>query len=372
MNRPYFALVLLALAGMPLASCTFITDAAIEGRVRCPDERDGTACGNELDDGVERVCVASTCVEKRCGDGFVDSMNGEECDDGNELTLDGCAPVSCTFECQVDLDCDDGLACSGTETCDVVTHACVPGTPVACVPSDACHASVCDEQTVTCIEARLDDADGDGHTSLALRPSCGDDCNDADPDVYPGRVETCGDGKDNNCAAGTSDEATLTWYADCDGDDYALAGANSLTTCAMPATTAAVTGCGHENGSWTNRVPNAQNTRDCSDVTADAHPDDPNVAFDNVPFRTGMVPVANNYDWNCDLTGEKGITNTQVTTSCFVSCSGLCFNWCTSGWTAAVAPACGAMNQPFRQGACTASCSTCATCVATTRNQTCR
>ncbi len=374
MHRPYFAIISLAFAGVALASCTFITDGAIEGRVRCPDQADGTVCGNELTDDIERVCVAGACVEKRCGDGFVDSANGEECDDGNEVALDGCAPVSCAFECDVDLDCDDGLACSGAETCDVATHACVPGTPVACTPSDACHTSACEEETVTCVETRIDDVDGDGHSSLALRPTCGDDCNDADPDIYPTHIEVCGDGKDNNCVAGTTDEATLTWYADCDGDDYALTGATNMTTCAMPATTGAVTGCGHDNGSWTNRVPNAQNTRDCSDASALAHPDDPNVSFDDVPYRTGTVPVVGGYDWNCDLAWDKGLTAHSISTSCKLPCSGLCFNYCASAWNLSYAPSCGAVNQPFREGACSGPllCMTCASCTVTVRSQTCR
>ncbi len=37
----------------------------------------------------------SNCVEPRCGDGLVDG--GEDCDDGNNLALDGCS-ASCTRE----------------------------------------------------------------------------------------------------------------------------------------------------------------------------------------------------------------------------------------------------------------------------------
>ncbi|MBI5502059.1 MAG: putative metal-binding motif-containing protein [Deltaproteobacteria bacterium] len=40
------------------------------------------------------------------------------------------------------------------------------------------------------------DADGDGHPAS----DCGgDDCDDADPDIYPGAPDACGDGRDTNC-----------------------------------------------------------------------------------------------------------------------------------------------------------------------------
>ncbi|MDQ7787816.1 MAG: MopE-related protein [Thermodesulfovibrionales bacterium] len=60
-----------------------------------------------------------------------------------------------------------------------------------------------------------DDADGDGHY---IRESCktpNDDCNDDDPAVYPGAHELC-DGKDNNCD-GVIDEGCCE---DKDGDGY--------------------------------------------------------------------------------------------------------------------------------------------------------
>jgi hypothetical protein len=40
------------------------------------------------------------------------------------------------------------------------------------------------------------DLDGDGYLSVATG---GDDCDDADPSVHPGALESCADGKDNNC-----------------------------------------------------------------------------------------------------------------------------------------------------------------------------
>src|SRR5262249_1515651 len=39
------------------------------------------------------------------------------------------------------------------------------------------------------------DADGDG----VFAPPCGTDCDDADPKNFPGNLEDCTDGRDNNC-----------------------------------------------------------------------------------------------------------------------------------------------------------------------------
>jgi cysteine-rich repeat protein len=101
-----------------------------------------------------------------CGNGVPEQ--GEECDDGNLVALDGCE-VGCTLSCVSDgsaRDCSDENACNGLETCSV-EHRCVAGTPLA--------------DGVDC---------GDGKVcvgQLCLQPSCGDgqaqgaeECDDGD------------------------------------------------------------------------------------------------------------------------------------------------------------------------------------------------
>ena len=81
------------------------------------------------------------------------------------------------------------------------------------------------------LDCSLNDADGDGSS----RPA---DCDDANPNIYPGAVEVC-DGVDNNCD-GTIDSADPnitgepTWYFDND-DDGQGDPSSALVTCIPPA-----------------------------------------------------------------------------------------------------------------------------------------
>jgi hypothetical protein len=58
-------------------------------------------------------------------------------------------PPACVV-CSSDAQCDDGLACNGTETCDLGTNLCVAGTPVVCDDGNECTADVCVEPLGTC------------------------------------------------------------------------------------------------------------------------------------------------------------------------------------------------------------------------------
>jgi hypothetical protein len=73
------------------------------------------------------------------------------------------------------------------------------------------------------------DADGDGFPAS-------EDCDDSDPDVFPGNSESC-DEKDNDCD-GLIDENdaldALTWYADTDNDGYGDPDGATLVSCDAP------------------------------------------------------------------------------------------------------------------------------------------
>src|SRR5687768_16657763 len=59
----------------------------------CAGAVDGTPCD------AGSICLAGACVTSTCGDGVVDAARGEDCDDMNDATFDGCEPDTCAFTC---------------------------------------------------------------------------------------------------------------------------------------------------------------------------------------------------------------------------------------------------------------------------------
>jgi cysteine-rich repeat protein len=127
----------------------------------CTGKPDGTPCGQDV------ICLKEQCVAGRCGDGFVDTASGEDCEDGNETPGDGC--TNCRYDCRNNPDCSDGDSCNGDEGC--LNHKCVSGTPRA--DGDSCtqlsgHPGVCSGQK--CVAAGC----GNG----VHEPANGEECDD--------------------------------------------------------------------------------------------------------------------------------------------------------------------------------------------------
>ncbi len=150
------------------------TDGANGGD--CTAQEDGTACG------AGSICLAGVCEASQCGDSFVDSAAGEQCDDGNQEAWDGCQPGTCTFTCMDDSGCNDGALCNGTETCDMVRHVCASGT-------EATDRTPCGDARV-CLDG------------ACVPAGCGNS------GVETG--EECDDGRNGNDLDGCTDRCTFT------------------------------------------------------------------------------------------------------------------------------------------------------------------
>ncbi|MFH1438638.1 MAG: putative metal-binding motif-containing protein [Pseudomonadota bacterium] len=132
---------------------------------------------------------------EKCYDGTCHPAEEPECVDEFDCTNETCneETKACDYELNHDL-CDDGEVCTGQERCSEY-HSCVSGTVPDCSDDDICTIDICDEDRGGCVHDPRD-LDEDGHED----DNCdGDDCNDRDPEIYPGRDEICDDGKDNNC-----------------------------------------------------------------------------------------------------------------------------------------------------------------------------
>ena len=140
-------------------------------------------CDNGLFcDGTE-TCVAGGC-----------QVGDAPCDDDDVCTNDICNEESdsCTNEpddacCSTDDDCDDGLVCNGTETCDTTTSRCLAGVDL-CNDDNVCTEDSCDESDGSC-------------TNTPIEGCCLEDA-DCDDELFCNGVETC-DTETNECVAGT-------------------------------------------------------------------------------------------------------------------------------------------------------------------------
>jgi cysteine-rich repeat protein len=273
-------------------------------------EPDDTPC--ESGATASGVCSGGACVSMDCGDGTL--QTGEECDDGNAEYGDGCTPY-CKPECFTGADCTQDQ-CLGLQDCSISTAPnggtlgqCVAtSSPVEC--GDA-RCTFCDSSTgaALCLFTSEADADGDGYANA----SCGgDDCDDGAFGIHPGLVEECDtEGKDINCNP-TDEPMSTAWYADCDGDLYAAAGATSVSACERPIDPPTCPGAPPAAG-WTSREPTGTAV-DCFDGNPAVNPGQR--MYFAMGYATASGGTSFDYDCSGAPTSEYNESRDPETASC--------------------------------------------------------
>lgn len=126
----------------------------------------------------------------------------------------GCGARSELIACESDADCADPRDLCTQKAC--TNNRCVVLSHTHCDDGDACTTDSCDKKTGSCVFDHVTyDLDGDMHYAPkegfdpGAPGSCGDDCDDTDPNAYPGNKEVC-DGVDNDCDGIIDNGATYT------------------------------------------------------------------------------------------------------------------------------------------------------------------
>jgi len=181
----------------------------------CPD--DGLFCnGDESCDTANGVCVsagdpcagnAATPVCNETGDSCVECLTDAQCTAPDTCVANVCTPP--VAACETDEDCDDGLFCTGVETCNTSSFQCeTTGNPCAA-------GETCDEDTDACFTP------GDAFTLTteddAITGTPGNDTfTAAVGTLNPGDIVVGNGGSDNLNAAVAGNTSSLATLIDID------------------------------------------------------------------------------------------------------------------------------------------------------------
>ncbi|MDX2019604.1 MAG: putative metal-binding motif-containing protein [Deltaproteobacteria bacterium] len=372
-------------------------------------EADCTTLANGAVCGEQSICVNQQCAPSRCGDGFVNVLALEECDDGNDMVGDGCS--LCRFDCKANQECDDTDVCNGSEICDLAKHVCgagtVPAAGTSCTLNQgvagACNQGQCAKagcgNSIKDAGEDCDDGnnvDTDGCTSKCTFTCVADKdcdngnacdgvetCNVATHGCKQGKPISCGA---NGCAGVCDPNAGACVYADVDKDGASCdADCNDAdpsqfpgafeckdgkdNDCSMSTADSSAPSCecyvdGDRDGfassvegaiaaagvcpiGYTRTKPIDAKTTDCAPKVAAANP--VQKSYFPTSYCTGAALCINkSFDYNCDTKESSSFTEARLAAASCIGAKDVFSCVFRSGWVAAAVPVCGGKGT-FRQ-----------------------
>lgn len=251
-----------------------------------------------------------------CESGCTDGSAPGDCDDTDPASFPGAVRIcdgkdnNCDGRLDFSTDVDnDGDSYAKCEECDDNDPNVYPGAP-----------EICDGKDSNCDYIKLDnETDWDQDGSLLCDPV--PDCNDNDPDMNPNLPELCQDGKDNNCNSQVDESGCSCFDNDSDGYGAIFCGGNDCND-SNPNAYPGAPGLTDADGDGYD-VAGLCGTPDCDDGDSTVHPGAPKIcdAKDNdcdgiQDFYTDIDQDGDGHAWcastECDdFNANRYVGNTE-------------------------------------------------------------